>query len=286
MKEKKTLFASQQALLKQYEKLLVLHGKSASTRKDYKRSLKKFLIEIQPRMPTDLQPIELLVWGIEFSKDSQMGSASFNMLINAVNFYYKYLANKLEYTDILPRIKKKDVSKIILSKGEIQYLFNNIRRSKMRCILALLYGLGLRTSELVAIQLDHLDKQRKRLYIRNGQMVIDLSDQLLGCIEAYSEEYKPTKYLFFSQRKEFYTSDSISTKLRELNKRRKLVEKLTPTVLRDSFIVHALEQRVDQNYLEELLGFKQSSQITPYRELRNHCSTVFPLDNQFFRTKV
>ncbi len=153
---------------------------------------------------------------------------------------------------------------------------------RLQAMMELLYGAGLRVSELVGLKLSALQvKQGKivdadflvihgkgnkeRLVPLHGKAQKALT-KYIGVREVFLTEKKPSAFLFPYHRAEgFVTRQQFGVLLKELAVKAKIdPEFLSPHTLRHSFATHLLEGGADLRVIQELLGHSDISTTQIY----------------------
>ena len=105
---------------------------------------------------------------------------------------------------ILPYPKTRKKLPNILSQEEVARLINASGNLFQRTLLMVLYGTGMRRSELARLKIDHIDSQRMVVHVINGKGHKDrdlpLSPTLLENLRVYWRWLKPRTYLFPSRK--------------------------------------------------------------------------------------
>jgi site-specific recombinase XerD len=129
---------------------------------------------------------------------------------------------------------------------------------KHKCIIKLLYGCGLRLSELLNLKITDIDSGNMVVHIQNSKgnkdRVVMLSNQLLQDLREYFLVYKPKEYLIEGQGGGIYSEKSVQNVVKDAAKRAGIKKQVTPHVLRHSFATHLLENGTDIRYIQQLLG--------------------------------
>ena len=154
---------------------------------------------------------------------------------------------------------------------------------RLNCLLEMLYASGLRVSELVSLQLGHLQREAGKLapylLVRgkgNKERLVPLNAPALEALEAYlglremfvkSEGDSP--YLFPSSGKEGHvTRQRFGQMLKRLALEAGLdAGKISPHVLRHAFATHLMEGGADLRVIQELLGHADISTTQIYTHL-------------------
>jgi len=105
-----------------------------------------------------------------------------------------------EHRVALPSIERPKKLPVVLSSQEVRLLLNTPKLHKHRLMLALLYGCGLRNSELRNLHIKDVDMDRKQLHIRQGKgrkdRYVPLCDLLVRGIQIYFAAEHPVQWLF------------------------------------------------------------------------------------------
>ncbi|MFH0955786.1 MAG: site-specific tyrosine recombinase/integron integrase, partial [Candidatus Falkowbacteria bacterium] len=204
-------------------------------------------------------------------------SSTVNLAINAFKFYYEgVLQRKFFVPNVgIKRPKAEKRLPVVLSKIEVVKMINVLDNIKHQLIIKILFGSGLRVSELVDLKINDIDFIRKIITIRQGKGAKDritiVSDNTLGDIEKYLLEYQPLVYLFESHRAgeklavrsvQKIVSDAVN--LAEVN------PNASAHSLRHGFATHLLESGTDIRYIQELLGHARLETTQIYTKVANN----------------
>jgi len=147
-----------------------------------------------------------------------------------------------------------------------------------RLILELLYGCGIRNSELVSIDLDDLSvsaeailvsgKGKKERYVSFGDGVkLALTAYLPVRQSVLSETRKNTPALLINQRGGRLTTRSVWRIIKKIAVAKGLSPDVHPHTLRHAFGTHMLEEGADLRAIQELLGHERLSTTQRYTQL-------------------
>lgn len=131
-------------------------------------------------------------------------------------------------------------------------------------ILELLYGCGLRVSELVHLKAGDLNFEKGYLSVLgkgDKERLVPLGDKASQSVRQYIEEVRPdwakkrgSPYLFLSRRGTHLTRQAIWQFLKKLAVKLGTKGKVSPHTLRHSFATHLLERGADLRAVQTLLG--------------------------------
>ncbi|WP_222707012.1 tyrosine-type recombinase/integrase [Neolewinella aurantiaca] len=172
----------------------------------------------------------------------------------------------------------------MLSVEEVRRLFGAISNTKHRCILKIIYGGGLRLSEVVNLRIADIHSDRLQIFVNGGKGKKDryttLSAKFLTELRQYFREYQPQHWLFEGQTGGQYSKRSVQAILRKAVDKSGVNPLCTVHTLRHSYATHLLESGVSLRHIQELLGHANSSTTEVY----THVSTaekqgvISPLD--------
>lgn len=136
-----------------------------------------------------------------------------------------------------------------------------------RAMLEVLYGAGLRASELVGLPLAGLDRRAGCLRVRGKggrERIVPLGEPALQALETWLAEGRPalarraaraSDAVFLSARGRAMTRQNFFVRLRQLARRAGLAsERVSPHVLRHSFATDLLEGGADLRAVQAMLG--------------------------------
>ncbi|MEI6597315.1 MAG: site-specific tyrosine recombinase/integron integrase [bacterium] len=204
-------------------------------------------------------------------------SSTVNLAINAFKFYYEgILQRRFFVSDAgIRRPKSERKLPVVLSKDEVIMMINSLGNIKHKLVIQILFGSGLRISELIDLKINDIDFFRKIITIRHGKGAKDritiVSEQTLSNIEKYLSEYQPLVYLFES----YEPGDKLNVRsaqkvVEEAAKSAGINSGVSAHSLRHSFATHLLENGTDIRYIQELLGHARLETTQIYTKVANN----------------
>lgn len=191
-----------------------------------------------------------------------------NQAINAIKFYYEVVLGMPNRFYDIERPRKESKLPTVISKEEILAIIDNTNNIKHRCIVEMLYGSGLRRSELLNLKITDVDSKRMLIRVKGGKGKKDrhtlLSKSALADLRVYYREWKPRNYLFEGRKASRYGAESVLNIVKKAAARAKIPQTVTPHVLRHSFATHLLESGVDLRRIQVLLGHGSSKTTEIY----------------------
>ncbi len=149
---------------------------------------------------------------------------------------------------------------------------------RARAILETFYSTGLRRSELVRLELDDLNRERRTLRVRLGKgrkdRVVPIGRRALGWVEKYLDDVRPLLRLDPGQRALFLTSYGeafsphvLSRQVSEMFKKAGIARPGSCHLLRHTCATHLLEGGADIRYIQQLLGHEKLETTAIYTEV-------------------
>jgi integrase/recombinase XerD len=138
----------------------------------------------------------------------------------------------------------------------------NKRERHDRMIILLLYGCGLRTSELCQLDLGDIDLERREVFVRRGkggrERRIPVPDGLWTELLAYRAERGGKRGALFrtAAKRARVSVREVCRVVAEASKQARLEGLVTPKTLRHTFATHLMDQGVDVGVISSLMGHR------------------------------
>ena len=275
-------------LLQDFEAYLILEkGLSENTASAYLndvRHLAAFLDEISVS-PEAVEPDHLHAF-LATLHDLGISPRSQNRMISGIRTFYKYLLlEKYIASDPSELIELAKIGRDlpeVLSVEEIDAMIAMIPPDKEEslrnhAIIELLYGSGLRVSELVDARLSRLDLQERLLIVEgkgSKQRIVPVSPVAASLIADYlmqrrllNEKPEGRDILFLNRRGRPLSRVMVFYIIRDLAALAGIAKKVSPHTLRHSFATHLLEGGANLRAIQELLGHESISTTELYIHL-------------------
>lgn len=277
-------------IIKNYTSELRRLGYSISTISVYLNSFKQFLEYFKGKDYRYISYKEIINYLSFLVETKNIGSSAQNTTINAIKFYYEKILHQPRKTYNINRPKKKKQEIILLENDELENLFIVASKNiKHYCIIGLLYGCGLRISEIINLKISNIDSNRMLIFIHNGKggkhRSVPLPHKLLLKLREYYIKYKPKEYLFNGQNNTpQYTQSSIRQFLKKYAKESGLEKRIYPHLFRHNFTTEHIEGETNTIKLQKILGHNSAKTTMGYYKFRRDMfkNTISPLDNKNF----
>ncbi|WP_026135864.1 tyrosine-type recombinase/integrase [Nafulsella turpanensis] len=192
-------------LLASFTKRITVSYSSSSTVQTYRRALRDISL-FHGCLPNGLETDEILDY-LHFLKEKGLSWAKIKLDAAGLKYFYREMAGDEKLASSIPYPKEEKSLPLILSRKELLRLFDAAPNPKHRVILRLIYGSGLRRSELINLRIKDVetDDGKCRLRINKSKGCKDrytvLSQKVLTELRAYFKACRPKESLFNGQKK-------------------------------------------------------------------------------------
>lgn len=192
-------------------------------------------------------------------------------LIGSLKLFYKMVFERsLKIDYLFPKRTEQKLPKY-LNKDEVKKILGVVENLKHKAILSLLYGCGLRLSELINLEINNIDSKNGVINIYQAKGKKDrqvmLPQTVLPLLRDYFKLCRPKLFLFEGQSGLQYSPRSVQIVLKEAAAKAKITKKVSPHILRHSFATHLLENGTDIRYIQQLLGHKSLNTTQIYTHI-------------------
>ncbi|MBE0675759.1 MAG: tyrosine-type recombinase/integrase, partial [Bacteroidales bacterium] len=187
-----------------YRGWLESHRYPPNTVRTYTSMMEAFLKFVAPKEASDCDANDLVMMVNEYILPRGLSYSYQNQLISAVKKFYKEICREKIDPGSFTRPRTRHKLPNVLSKEEVKRILTASISEKHRLLLSVIYGCGLRRSEVIMLEPDDIDRDRMLLTVRQSKgfkdRIVPVSVKLVGMIDAYLERYHPVLYLFEGQR--------------------------------------------------------------------------------------
>jgi integrase/recombinase XerD len=194
-----------------------------------------------------------------------------NTYMHAVNGFFIYLQQsgylgENPFSSLyFPRPETRE--REILTRAEIEKLYNASETLRDRAMLGLFYGCGLRASEGEKLDRSDMNFRAGILYVREGKgkkrREVPLSVSVAGDLKNYLYQERPEyvhkqgeEAFLLNSLGERMSADTCRRKLKILLKKASLKKEISLHSLRHSIATHLLENGMSVEYIRDFLGHK------------------------------
>ncbi|MCT2408252.1 site-specific tyrosine recombinase XerD [Chryseobacterium antibioticum] len=167
-----------------------------------------------------------------------------------------------------------DINKIIAAIEA-----NSDLGKRNHCIIEVLYGCGLRVSELIDLKISNINFKEQYIKVNgkgNKTRFVPLADYTAELLETYIKEVRSNnkinkKYedtLFLNSRGTSMSRVIVFLIIKELTDKAGVSKKISPHTFRHSFATHLLQNGADLRYIQEMLGHSSITTTEIYTHLK------------------
>lgn len=209
--------------------------------------------------------------------------------ISSIKAFFKYLvedeAREDNPTTLLESPKLGLYLPDTLSFDDVERIIKAINIStdlgrRNQCMIEVLYGCGLRVSELIDLKISNINFRESYLKVDgkgDKSRFVPLAAYTAELIKTYITEvrskYKINKkcedILFLNSRGSAMSRVIVFIIIKELTEKAGINKKISPHTFRHSFATHLLQNGADLRYIQEMLGHSSITTTEIYTHLKN-----------------
>lgn len=254
-----------------------LKGTPESSRESYLRRMNAFVLYMndQDKSMEDLSEKDIQQYILYLKKQKRLSAGTINNYISSIKFFYTYILDKEWNPRRIPRMKRMASFPVIPSRQDVLVLLNTCTNIKHKAILHMIYGSGLRVSEVASLRISDICSKSMRVRVTHAKHDTNrytiLSETALLVLREYfrvyfsSVSYKSEDWLFPGQNPaEHIHVKTIKNTLIRLRNRLSLDQQISAHTLRHCFATHSLEDGVQLAYIQQMLGHKNIKTTAAY----------------------
>ena len=228
-----------------------------------------------------------------------LNEKSINIHISSLKSFYYYLTD-MNYISINPLedisiLKVKKTLPKYLSTEEVDKLLNIKLNTafdyRNKAMLEVIYGTGLRVSELVKLEYSNIDFENSIVRVKGKgkkDRIVPLGEIASYYLKIYINDYRKKllnknnyNEIFLNNHGKPITRQGFNFILENIRRETGIEKELTPHTLRHSFATHLLEGGADIRSIQEMLGHENISTTNIYttvvnKVLRENYDSYFP----------
>jgi integrase/recombinase XerD len=262
---------------------------SPSTARGYILAVKQFA-EYFGKSPEQLGAEEVRRFQLYLLNEKKLAPGTVEMRMSALRFLYKKTLKRRDIACedlIFPKTPRR--LPVVLSPEEVTRMIESAWNLTHRTILMILYGTGMRRSEVSMLKVSDIDSERMVIHIQQGKGSRDrdvpMTAKLLEALREYWRWKRPKIYLFPSTEGHRGVEEPISDKTvwhacKQAARRAGITKRIGPHTLRHSFATHLMEAGTDLRTIQLLMGHAHLEHTTLYLHLshRHLHAAINPLD--------
>ncbi len=257
---------------------------SPHTVTNYKTDLGEFNAFLKSRDESDIKRVDyfLLRKFLSLLAERKLNKRSLSRKISTLKSFFKFaLRENLIQTNpavslIYPRLDKPLPK--FLTENEVKTVLEmpqahgkELLPSRDKAMLEFLYSSGARISEMVSLNIDHLDLIAGIVKVKGKgrrERLLPLGEPALVCLKAYLDlRHDSNAALFVNKRGSRITDRGVRNIIDRYMKKSALSLKVSPHTFRHSFATHLLNRGADLRSVQELLGHSSIATTQVYTHL-------------------
>lgn len=251
------------------------------------QKLKTFAEEVLQGMSVEEISYENLQQFLYERSKTENSERSQARLVSSIKAFFRYLSEDEIRQDnpatLLEAPKLGIYLPDTLEKEEINALVSVVDRSsplgeRNYCIIEVLYGCGLRVSELISLRISNINFQENYLKVegKGGKIrLVPIADYTLSLIRDYILNTRPLgkvapkyeDYLFLNNRGKTLTRVMVFTFIKEYAQKANIQKRISPHTFRHSFATHLLRNGADLRFIQDMLGHSSITTTEIYTHL-------------------
>lgn len=259
-------------------------GLSDKTNESYKNDLKIYKEFLNDHFITNVESIKSNNIKDFLKERSTEETTTIAHNLTVIKSFHTYLLKenitKTNEAEFIERPKLRKNLPKTLSIEDVDNLLNiNLKTPfdyRNKAMLELMYGCGLRVSELINIELNDIDMTNCliRVYGKgNKEREIPLGEYAIYFLKEYIDKRelllkkKPCTKLFLNNHGQGMTRQGFFKNLKEILKEKGINPEVSPHTLRHSFATHLINQGADLRSIQEMLGHSDISTTKIYTKV-------------------
>lgn len=262
---------------------------SKNTCDSYKSDLEEYKTFLNQRHIDRVEQVkrEDITKYLELLKKENDKDSTIARKLTAIKNFHKYMFSKeLIKTDVSSTVERPKLAKhlpSVLTVEEVDKLLDikmeTIYDIRNKAMLELLYGTGLRITELLNLRTFDLDLENcivRCLGKGSKERIVPIGEYIIVYINKYLDvrgefiKKKSTDYLFLNKNGGRLSRFSFFKILKKMLEEKGIKKDISPHSLRHSFATHMLENGADLRSIQELLGHSDIATTRIYTHISNN----------------
>jgi site-specific recombinase XerD len=261
---------------------------SPTTIRSYLYAVERFAQHFKCR-PDRLNHTHLRSYQAHLLRTGQLQPKTVRLHVSALRFFFVKTLRRRYLLDDTPYPKAPQRLPSILSVEEMARLIEAADGLYHRTMVMMLYATGMRSAELLQLQVVDIDSRRMLIHIRQGKggrdRYVPLSPTLLATLRVYYRWMRPQTWLFPGTVHNWRADKPITKRVLwdavvTAATRAGFRKRVSPHLIRHSYATHLLEGGADLRTIQLLLGHVNIRHTALYLHLsQKHLQAVAnPLD--------
>ena len=262
---------------------MILRNNADATRINYVRGVRELMLSLQ-QLPEECDVHQIKAFLVQLRDKGQLSSSSINLRVCGLKYYFRHVVHRLDLVVGIPNPRIAKYSTEVLDAAEMQRLFSVCRDMRQLLIVQLLFDTGIRSRELLRLELKDFNKSNRTITINNSKgrkmRVVPYGLYIRNTLYAYIKMlgYMPQGTLIESYK---YKGQQLSISglqniIREVAKRSKIKKRIHCHCLRHTYAVHYLNNGGRIPQLQRLLGHSNITTTLHYLKYAHQVQSNIP----------
>ncbi|MCH9632561.1 MAG: Tyrosine recombinase XerD [Chlamydiae bacterium] len=266
-------------------------GLSVNTQQAYRYDIERFVQFLTEHKVKNLKEVEQnhFLLFLQQCQEKGYATSSVSRMLMALKVFFKFLKREghieTNLTHYLSSPKIWQVVPKVLSSPQVEKLLNAPdismeTESRDKAIMEVLYGSGLRVSEICSLKINDVDDHFVRVKGKGGkERIVPIGNKAVEAVDHYLCNFRQdgeSPYLFLTQRKKPIDRVLVWKRIKFYAQRAGITQNLSPHTLRHSFATHLLENGADLRVIQEMLGHANIATTDRYTQVsQKHLKNAF-----------
>ena len=249
-----------------------MRGFSPRTISTYLSCLRRYVGWLSPVYPRDADAETVRRYLLDLT-DAGVSRSLVSQTVSALKFLYVHLYEWPRQVFKVPRPRKEHRLPYVPTRDEILAMATVTANRRHQAAILMLYGSGLRISELIGLRVSDLDLDRLLLRVVQGKGRKDrltlVSSRMRADLLDLTSGRAGDQPLFPSRDGGSWAARSVQKFVSQAAARARIAGRVTPHSLRHAFATHLLEGGTDLRVIQGLLGHVDIRTTTRYAHMRD-----------------
>ncbi len=145
-----------------------LRNNAVATRTNYVRGVRHLMMQLG-KLPEDCTVEQIKGFLVKLRDTGQLSSSSINLRVCGLKYYFRHIVNRLDLVVGIPNPRIAKYHTEVLTTAELLTLFQACRDVRQLLIVQLLFDTGMRSGELLRLELKDFDKTNRTIILRKAK---------------------------------------------------------------------------------------------------------------------
>lgn len=266
-------------------------GLSKNTQQAYKTDMDQFIQFLESMQIDDLTKVNQnhFLRFLEDCKKKGLASSTISRKLMALKVFFKFLKRERHIlVDVAHYLTSPKIWQMIpntLSPEQVEKLLNEPKlnletEARDKAVLEVLYGSGLRVSEVCSLKINDVDDRFVKVKGKGSkERMVPIGKKAIEAIDYYLCHYRKDEasgFLFITSQKKPIDRILVWKRIKFYASRAGIEQSFSPHTLRHAFATHLLENGADLRVIQEMLGHASIATTDRYTHVsQKHLKAAF-----------